>query len=241
MNITSVLNRADPNMVNKMPYPHIVMDNALPSDLYEALSDEYPTDELFSRGKTVSNRACLYKSSDALKRGVVSETWRSFIAYHTSARFYADFLHTFGAYVAKLYPAVASAKTPVGVRGIDTHKGCDVLMDAPMGINTPVVGVATSVRGPHLDAPNKLYNGLLYFRHPEDSAEGGEFTIYEKDGSKLIERTRVPYMPNVLVFFVNVPQAVHGVSIRTAGPFSRRYVSFNGECSKPLFREQGGP
>ena len=37
-------------------------------------------------------------------------------------------------------------------------------MDAQMVINTPALSGGTSVRGPHLDQPDKLISGLLYLR-----------------------------------------------------------------------------
>ena len=39
--------------------------------------------------------------------------------------------------------------------------------------NSPVRTPST-VRGPHLDSPFKLFAALLYFRAPEDDSSGGD-------------------------------------------------------------------
>lgn len=231
----SVLACADPSMVTASPFPHVVIENALPHELYNTLSVDYPPSELMSKGKTTSNRACFYTASQIRARGGVSAAWREFIQYHASASFYADIMRVFGEHIYELYSKVKWSRLSIGVRGEKAEQDRAFHMDAVFGINTPVVGKATTVRGRHLDNPLKLYNGLLYFRHDDDTAAGGEFLIYRLTDGAWTVQSHVPYRQNVLVFFVNTPHAVHAVSPREAGPYPRRYVSFCGEVKAPLF------
>ena len=56
---------------------------------------------------------------------------------------------------------------------------CEVLLDAQVCVNTPVLRAASSVRGPHVDKPNKLFAGLYYLRPPGDTTTvGGELQLY---------------------------------------------------------------
>lgn len=231
----SVLEHCNHSMVLTSPFPHIMVEDALPSELYKVLSDEYPPSELMSKGKTTSNRACFYTAGQIRARGRVSEAWREFIEYHASAAFYADIFRVFGEHIYELYSKVKWSQLSIGVRGDKAEQDRAFHMDAMFGINTPVIGKATSVRGRHLDNPLKLYNGLLYFKHDDDTAAGGEFLIYRRTDGAWTVQSHVPYRQNVLVFFVNTPHAVHAVSSREAGPYPRRYVSFCGEVKAPLF------
>lgn len=233
--IQSVLARADASMVREKPYPHLVLENALEPELYGALAAEYPPIDLFSQGKPYrSNRVMFVKAASILGGEAVSPLWCSFTAYHTSSAFYADVLRVFGKHVAAMYPELDIVRT--GVRGIHEHEPGKILLDAQFGINTPVVGAPSSVRGVHIDNGDKLFNGLLYFRHPEDGTDGGDFVIYKRDGFGWKKAGRVPYAANTLVLFINCELAAHAVAERTEGPYPRRYMSFSGELGAPLFK-----
>lgn len=230
----SVLARARPELVRPEPFPHLMIEEALPRELYDKLSASYPPIRLFAQDKAYrSNRVMFYRAAQILQGGDVSKLWYDFTAYHTSAAFRDEVLRVLGRYVYAMYPTVEWGLLPTGVRGIDDADFC---MDAQFGINTPVVGTPTSVRGPHLDNGDKLFNGLLYFRHPDDISDGGDFLLYRKKRDQWARVARVPYRENTLVFFVNCPAAVHAVSPRTEGPYPRRYMNFAGEYRAALFK-----
>lgn len=133
----------------------------------------------------------------------------------------------------------------------------DITLDTQFVMNSPV-RKASSVRGIHVDRGLKLFAATLYFRAPGDDA-GGDIELYEFadpryrfDPSRpadyrFVEHTpyaklevvpdswvrrveTVPYGPNVLFFWLNTPQSLHGVSPRGITERPRRYVNFLGEC-----------
>ena len=106
-------------------------------------------------------------------------------------------------------------------------------MDAQMVINSPALSGGTSVRGPHLDQPDKLISGLLYLRSAGEDSVGGELQLYAPATRKLTfddtnlasgDSVRVvrtyPYRHNLLVLPFCSPVAIHGVSPRGQTPNS---------------------
>jgi len=72
-----------------------------------------------------------------------------------------------------------------GVRGYQRGKApeniaenmhADVMLDYQFVVNTPVTTPST-VRGPHVDKPYKLFAALLYFRLPDDRSVGGNLVL----------------------------------------------------------------
>jgi hypothetical protein len=234
--VQSVLAHADPDMVRPDPYPHVLIENALPEPLYQALEAEYPPLEVVTRGRAYgSNKPCLYRYVEMRGDLQISTLWRSFLSHHASSAFYAEMLRVFGDHLARSYPRLAWPSLSTGVRGIDAR--AEVVLDAQIGINTPVVGAPTAARDVHVDSRKEVYNFLLYFRHPDDAAAGGEFLVCAPDGSEWAVRTRVPYRANTLVGFVNSRIAWHAVSPRQPGPYPRRFAAFHAELThQPLYK-----
>jgi hypothetical protein len=129
-----------------------------------------------------------------------------------------------------------------GVYKASENFDADVMMDVQFGVNSPVRSPGT-VRGPHVDKPEKLFAGLLYFRDPLDDAEGGDLDLYRARGRRLhfdgrrdlrdrmVERVEtVRYAPNTLVAWVNTARSLHGVTPRVRSTRPRRYVNFIAEC-----------
>lgn len=136
-----------------------------------------------------------------------------------------------------------------GIRKADDDSAANVLLDFQIALNTPVEFGGTSVRGPHLDCPRKLFVGLLYFRDDADDSEGGDLEFYcvkgegtakldagrtgQRDDFELVKS--VPFKGNVLVLFLNSPEALHGVSIRSRTMYPRIFLNLLGELKENLF------
>ncbi len=190
-------------------------------------------------------------STEVKSSPCITPLWKEFIALHTSQNFLDQLINIFSSAVIEAYPHLFQSKDRLisGVRNEDTYSSCDVMMDALISANTPVVAKATSVRKGHLDLPDKLFSGLFYMRDPQDNSEGGNFEIYKfrtknpygfkKDLSihddylELIET--VPYSSNTLVVFMNSIASLHGVSVRSLTPYARKFVNLVVEVEQPLF------
>lgn len=244
--VQSVLHKARKADIVKDPFPHLVIPNALDPDLYARLEAEFPANGVIQKdGKEAGdNKKHFYGAAKALSDGRVSALWKDFFNFHLSERFYREVLSLFDEEIQALYPDLESRlKKPLkelktGIRRLNSS--AEALLDCQFAINTPV-SEPSSVRGPHLDGPQTLYQCLLYFRNDREAA-GGDLELYRfKEGvdlstitpkavdpSLVSKAAAVPYEKNTLIAFLNSPRSLHGVSPRAATPLTRRY--FNALC-----------
>lgn len=253
--VHSVLGRLDPSHIVLDPQPYLYSTEALDPDYYAELAAAYPSLETVAgAGPLENNRAYLRQAREVIDNPEIPAIWRDFFAYHTSENFFREMIAFWRAALDCVYPNLdALLGTPVdqvtiGLRSRGKekaleNKSADVMMDCQFGVNSPVKE-KTAVRGPHVDDTHKLYAGLLYFRLPEDSVEGGDLVLYRaKEGSRYFQDGRrdipehyvepfrvVPYRANTLVMYLNTPYSIHGVSPRAVTPLYRRYINLQCEC-----------
>lgn len=239
------------------PFPHVIVPDALEPRYYAELAECYPDFDTIRKERALeSNKAYLLNAVDVMQDPRIPAIWRDFFAYHTSEAFFRECLAFWQPAIGRVYPdieavlgkpleAVTTAVRPdkAGLAA-SGEEAADALLDVQFGVNSPVAA-ESSVRGPHIDKPCKLFAGLLYFRHPQDDAPGGDLGFYRYRGSRrafdghyniqdrYVERVaEVPYRANTLVMWLNTPDSLHGVSPRSATRFPRRYVNFLAECYK---------
>jgi hypothetical protein len=237
MNLSILQRAGDPVME---PYPHLVIENCLPDDLYDDLEATRPSDEFVVAGRPLgSNQRIDLHARDLLIRPIF-DIWQQFIMYHLSRRFLMEVVQVFDLNGTLLnQPTSPLDQMDVAMR-YDPPSRKAISMDVNVGVNTPVVGNATTVRGPHVDNPIELFAAMLYMPLKDAPDEGGDFVIYEKtrpvrfvgkaevrpdDCLTLAEHARVKYKRNTMVCFINSVHAIHGVTPRQSGNF-RRLVNF---------------
>jgi hypothetical protein len=246
----SVLQNA--GRVDLAPFPHLVLRNALPWELYRELEATRPAPGFFENGRDPgSNLRMDRHAHECLGNSDVPPPWQEFIAYHTSEKFWHEVVDIFGDIVRLLYPHLEFIKPlenyDCGLRFKD--KRADIFMECQPGINTPPLA-ESRVRGPHVDNPVELVAGLLYMRPEQDVWRGGGLNIHrlkkpyvchdkaEIDDKYVETVATVPYEPNTLVMFVNTPLSIHSVTPRPSNPLHRLLVNFALELPKPLFKIQ---
>ena len=192
----SVLQNAKKADVRLHPYPHVIIENCLPDDVYEELERTYPSYEdilkIAKPGRSISpNTRVDLRASMVLKEptgGIVSKAWEEFVKYHSSREFYEEVIDLFGEEVfTKYHGKSMEVKYGKKLREMETEvrlmsrkkNPAPVTLDAQVGINTPVVKGRSRVRGLHVDNTHELYAGLLYFRDENDPATGGHLEVYE--------------------------------------------------------------
>jgi hypothetical protein len=251
--VHSALARLRPEHIRRNSTAVAIVENALQEPYYQELADSFPSLEFIAGpGPLENNRAYRKATPEVLAQTEVPTIWKDFLAYHCSRAFFDEFCERWGEDIARLHPALKENfgkplhEFSVGVRGSGkaedpTNECYDLVLDCQVSVNSPVLE-PSSVRGPHLDSPRKLFNGLLYFRHPEDASTGGDLEFYRFkcgrrphkwsaiDPDPVELAYAVPYRANTLVMFINSPAALHGVSPRSVTPMPRRYVNFLGEC-----------
>lgn len=249
----SLLSKAKKIDVSAEPFPHLIIHEPLEAELCSQLIAEYPTVKTITKGlKYSSNQRFSYSAWDILGTGTTSPLWEELVRVHTSQDFLREVIALFAGAIRQTYPELegqlgALESLKAGIRHRDDFSTAEVLLDAQICLNTPVRR-ASSVRGPHVDHPNKLFAGLYYLRHPEDTSTGGDLELYRFTGRRdcfvaaevahleAVEVVKtVKYERNVLVIFLNSIEALHGVTVRSKTPSPRYLFNLVGEVSQPLF------
>jgi hypothetical protein len=250
----SVLARVDRSSIVDDPYPHVVAPDALDPALYAELEAAFPSFEKIVGDRPLeNNQAYLCNAVEVIEDPEMPRIWRDFFAFHVSDAFFREMLEFWREPLAREYPdleqrfgkPLAELTTRMRRRGVyktAENFDADVTMDVQFGVNSPA-SVPSTVRGPHVDKPEKLFAALLYFRDPLDDAEGGDLDLYRVrsrhwhfDGRRdlrpdMVERfATVRYAPNTLVGWVNTQRSLHGVTPRARSTRPRRYVNFIAEC-----------
>jgi hypothetical protein len=247
----SVLDRAGSDDLKTSPFPHLLIESALPSSLYNELSATFPRMEYVTKGKSLgNNKLHLLSGSEAMEVGGLSDVWRQFMSEHLRPEFFRralEFLKT------PLYCAYPDLDKTIGctldsarLASRSSNQDCEIFFDVQFGINSPVEQVSR-VRGAHVDKPVKLFNALLYMREKDDISPGGDLGLYTFKGPRSYHKNteilddvidlvgNVPYEANTFMLFMNSPDSIHGVTPRGLTPKPRRYINFLAEAKAPLF------
>ncbi|MGE0723090.1 MAG: hypothetical protein AB7O45_01880 [Alphaproteobacteria bacterium] len=242
---------ADGPAVAASPFPHVVCRPALPEGDYRRLAEAFPPmARIAGPPPHPNNEAFRVGAATLLASRKLPAVWRDFVAHHVSPAFWSDIVRVLGDAIRVLHPTVEARigrpldQWRVGCRRRD--QGTDVLLDCQLVVNTPVTA-ETTVRGAHIDTPDKIVSGLYYFRPDDDATPGGDLDLYRWRGPPrfyelfaphdAVERVAtVPYAANCFLAFVNAPVSVHGVSRRAVSDRPRFYVNFIAELPFDLFQ-----
>jgi hypothetical protein len=227
------------------PYPHILIEDALPWDIYEELERTFPENAILSTEPFDKGICYRYKADKLLQEAFKPEIWREFCEYHTSAEFFNSVIKLFEPWVPKELHKQFT-ENHLGARGwADGNK--NLWTDCQLVMHKPITEKTT--RTPHLDNPMEIYAGLLYFPHEDDSGTGGDFQIHKaknyinvrvdkKAGRQVNDKNdggitkTAPYKRNSFVMFCNVQHAIHSVSKRINPTQWRRSVNIIGEFAR---------
>ncbi|MFT6915430.1 MAG: hypothetical protein ACJAWL_001737 [Motiliproteus sp.] len=261
----SILSKVSRNDVILDPYPHIIIKNALPQDIYETLYDALPSPEIVLDGREKKDTWFDYPACKVTRDERISSQWRSFFEYHTSEDFFKELIEIFGESIKKTHPSIEKrlgkrledsiVKMRPGGRYDRLADGADISMECQFYVN--YTRTSRSVRKSHVDRPSELFAALLYLRDDEDSSTGGDLLIKEStnpsllyptprsisidelpmeiDGTKVNTIDRVKYESNTLVLFINSPQSIHEVSERSETELPRRHINFCCDVPFDLF------
>lgn len=239
-----------PGPVASDPFPHAIRRPAIDPSHYAALAAAFPAIERIAGPPPHPNNTAFRVSAATLLRSAkLPPVWRDFVAHHVSPAFWADIVRTLGPAMRAVHPRLEGrVGRPLEAWRVGCRKrdhGCDVLLDCQLVVNTAVTESST-VRGPHIDTPDKIFSGLFYFRPDDDATAGGDLDLYRcthepqyRELFAVVDRiarvATVAYAGNCFLGFVNGPRAVHGVSPRAVTSRPRFYVNLIAECPFPIF------
>ncbi len=251
MNILSKVKKSD---IVEYPFPHVIIRDCLESDFLEQLLTEIPNYREFPGFQDLENYRMTYPGTDILSRNDIGKkpALASFIESNRSEEYASRFLDLFGRFLEKdRYFTETMGKPGDLSAGILGSTPGDIMWDAGIGVNTPNPTKASSVRGPHIDKSNKLNFGLLYLKHPNDTA-GGHLQLYSSERGVSFEKNHVKndkiklvktieYDTNVCVVGLNVnyPYSIHGVSERNTSEYPRLFGLMYGTTSKSFIKGPG--
>jgi hypothetical protein len=247
----SILHKATAASVEREPFPHIVIDDALEPELYAALAASFPDWRSFAAGGKTQNNSNYRISSKELLSGKYADAWRELAALHTSTQFFRDVMDVFGDAIRRIHPALEEQigkgldEAATNVRYLEPL--ADFAMDCQITWTSPVRRRSSSAPC-HIDREVALYAGMLYMRPAGDHVDGGDLELYRfrpgqrrynADRSVDLRRVetvrRIGYAANRLVFFIHSPDAVHGVTQRSPTPLPRLHVNFIAEAREKIF------
>lgn len=256
----SVLRNVSRADIRRDPFPHIVIEDCLPPDIYNELARAYPSDASILQLSGAAAKyyirqnhrydLCAHRALENPQ--AVGRTWREFIQYHVSGGFFREFLALLGPDLQQTYPGLErrfgrkAQEWTTGIRFDPAARNVDIALDCQIGINTPAERMS-STRSVHTDAPDELFAMLLYFRPAADCIAGGNFEIYrwkpgvtrrfvgrEVDSRDAEIFGTIEYKPNTLVAFINSDVSLHGVSPRAPSHISRRLVNIVGRVRQSV-------
>ncbi len=231
------------------PFPHMIIHPALPWHYYHELQEQWPKPEEISRDQRdeagIGNFLHQRSAKNVIGNPEIPQLWRQFFMDHTSGAWLNKLLEGFdeNQILASFFSKMGESFS-VSVKG--TGEG-QITLDCQFAINTPTK-IKSFVRGPHIDSPDEIVAGLMYFPVNGDK-QGGNLQLYRwKEGAKkeiygkaemhpdsVEVVAEVPYQANTAIFFLNGPDSIHGVTEREAGPIPRRYINLLIEGNKRFF------
>ena len=235
------------------PFPYLVVEPALDAALYDQLEETFPSADVIAAGNpTGNNRVHLLNAIHVIDNPDIPPIWRDAFRELASEGFFRDALSSITRQSTPLLPLLEERLgRPLDQCSMvmrNTGEEADLYFDVQLGINSAVTK-PSRVRSVHIDNPIKIFNALLYMRHPDDQSTGGDLAIYKWTGQRkykgekgvaisdnlVEETTKVTYEKNKLVLFQNSPDSIHGVTTRSVTPIVRRYINFLLEVRMPLF------
>lgn len=256
MQLPTVLDKVDASHVHVDPFPHILIEGAVDDSLCSRLIEELPSvDDLAAGEPHGSNRHFMRTYKQARGAPYISPLWKDFLKIHTTQAFYDKVMSLLGDHVDEMHAQLCAQKGSVkdfraGVRHIDSFEQHDVLLDAQVFVQTPVVGKPNSYRIGHVDDPRKLFNAIFYLRLPGDDSVGADLELlkYRGEKKKFHNRERkliddryvevvktIPYKANTLIVIPGSFNSLHKVQVRQKTPYPRYYMNLLAAVEEPLF------
>ncbi len=231
------LSRIAADSVVADPFPHVVIDDALPAALADELAATFPSRRAFTRWKPfTSNQKFLRFAPDVMADAAVGPAWKAYLA-DVAETALADCVRLFAAHVRSEWPDFESRFGPLETLRTVPHSpacaGPEVFVDSMLLMHTPVTGRASVERGPHIKIAQHVVLGYLTLRAPGDADPGGDYVLYSPkpesalqfgerqttDESALMTDRVIPRRHNSMFLFLNTARSIQAVSARPVTPY----------------------
>ena len=189
----SILQKVERENVHMKPFPHLVIREALPQDIYSRIDSNFPPSDLFQKinsfRKVSDGKQNFGKENyryDILPQEIrefLPEPYPSLLEYHSSCAFYLEVRDLFEEGIQRFRPDFykflnnKNLCSELFSEGKKDSSEDEFLMAMRVGINSPSK-IASSNKGPHIDRISEIFGSLLYVRNESDKTAGGDFHIH---------------------------------------------------------------
>ena len=169
------------------PFPHIVIENALPEKLYNELSETYPTNKF---NYTNQNNAILSINFEEIQKdNEISDLWKNFALFHQggheSENFCPQVFDIFAKNIVDTFPNFFKNKEELyNLKVAPLEKdNADIFLFSYLSCNSPVTKKSPPIKSNgsvldiHPDSPNKFISALFYMKDKNDTA-GGDLILH---------------------------------------------------------------
>lgn len=235
------------------PFPHVIIDNALPEEAFAELRRTMPADDYLAGPRLKGpNRYHRRSAAELLddEAADLSDPWRTFLQQHLGRSFYQTCLSVFSGYLQRAnetFRAVVGQgldELEPAMRGGGDARDAEAWLECQISHVTPADATGSPL-GPHVDREVALWAGLFYLRGVGNE-QGADLVFYRfRDPRKreywkdrmippsLVEPIKtIEARENRLVLFLHGPDAVHGVTPRRPGQTPRQSVNL--VCEAPF-------
>jgi hypothetical protein len=211
--------------VRRTPFAHILVNEIFPADFYTEMRRRMPTDAeympLVKTGRVTANyspsRLCFVGGGDSENK----KFWADFVTVYNDTEFLQCWL---GLFENDLRERVAAR-----AEGGKAQLGAEMML---------MRDKQTYALNPHMDTPSKAISGLFYMPADESLIMQGT-SLYKlkhdldipggvhlpRDNFELLGT--MPYRPNTLFAFPNVPNTFHGVEPVATGGHNRDVLLYD--------------
>ncbi len=228
------------------PFPHLIIENALPDNLYNDLSQKVPNN-FIENIDTNNLRGNVFLNQ--INDNPEHELWTNFLKYHQSEEFFNEVFNIFRNDIEKIHVGISKKVEKIKKISIfenENSSNKDTLnLNSYYCYNTPVKNTS-SVRGIHLDFYNKLHIGLFYLRSKNDNTVGGNLALHKwRENYNLTKKKQIlftekfkqldlhtskikeiPYQKNTFFLAINSIDALHSVTMREKTNQVRQFCYF---------------
>lgn len=233
--------RLDATEVARDPFPHIVVANLLPDDVYDDMLRNWPAQEFAKTSNWASRKEIHVAQALTSFPADIQPVWRQVVAWSQVAR---DLVYE------KLKPYLAEKFVPLMGRERASHLKL-YTQRGPAAFIATYTGALSLFA--HVDHPYIAVNGFLYVSERDvDEPELGT-VLYQSYGlalpnneiklpehllNRYLSRAKtVAYRRNVYLAYVNTPSAFHGVEPVDIGDRVRRLLMFGTVIEPRTFSE----
>jgi hypothetical protein len=242
--IEHIQGRIQATPVVSRPFPHLVIDEFLPPDVYAELQARWPAKEGFRANPTGMRHE--FPGQTLIKTG------------HDDAKAYWAGVHDWAqagnrSLFAKLAPYLGAKFAPyLGQNWRDTARGLE--LDA-RGFQLAYYS-GDVLMSPHVDHAIIVTNAFLYLSESEEEEPGLGTVLYQSRGLMLPVNIDVlpslarlglkeagvaAYRANRVFAYINGPASFHGVSARSIGERERRIMMFGNLMTNACMGRVLGP